>query len=176
MLLACGGAWETLGGMFKSLILYCIPYLYHLNFSLYFLKLWQYFDLILNVNECRYSHKHTDVYKLALELSEFVFDKLQIHYPCVFQHLNKILNVEGFTNGEASLGRSPFTSFVVTRDYNVRPHVDQDDYDFGFIIWLQEGIYFFLLYSSSFNLYILGLLEIVCFINVRFLHCRSRGG
>ena len=88
------------------------------------------------MNECRYSHKHTDVYKLALELSEFVFDKLQIHYPYVFQHLNKILNVEDFMNGEALLGRSPFTFFVLARDYNVRPHIDHDDYDLRFIIWL----------------------------------------
>ena len=27
----------------------------------------------------------------------------------------------------------------MTCDYNCRPHIDKDDYDLGFIIWIQEG-------------------------------------
>jgi len=39
------------------------------------------------------------------------------------------------------MGNSPFTSFGITRDYNVRLHVDKNDYDFGFILWLHEGMF-----------------------------------
>lgn len=75
-------------------------------------------------------------------MAEFVSDRLEVRYPTIFEHLRKILEVEGFNNGEASLGKSPFTTFAVTRDYNCRPHLDGDDYDLGFILWLQEGMFF----------------------------------
>jgi len=68
-----------------------------------------------------------------------------VHYPHVFEHLRKIVQAEGFTNNEATMGNSPLTSFAITHNYNVRPHVDQDDYDFGFILWLQEGMFFLIL-------------------------------
>jgi len=49
------------------------------------------------------------------------------------------VEVEGFGAGGALIGKSPFTSFAIIRDYNCRPHLDQDDYDLGFILWLEQG-------------------------------------
>lgn len=89
----------------------------------------------------RYRHQHTHVQKLALELTDFVSKRLQVIYPNVYKHLHNIVKLEGFQSGEPLFGSSPFTSFVVTRDYNCRPHLDQDDYDLGFIIWLLPGTY-----------------------------------
>lgn len=65
--------------------------------------------------------------------------RLELCYPGVFKHLRNIVKTEGFQAGEASIGESPFTSFALTKDYNCRPHTDDDDYDLGFIIWCKRG-------------------------------------
>ena len=80
--------------------------------------------------------------KVVVELTNFVSACLEASYLGIFQHLQNVVQNEGFHNGEVVVERSPFTSFSITRDYNCRPHLDQDDYDLRFIIWLQEGIYF----------------------------------
>jgi hypothetical protein len=36
--------------------------------------------------------------------------------------------------------QSPFTSFVLTRNYEVKIHVDVDDADICFILWIHEGM------------------------------------
>lgn len=87
----------------------------------------------------RYRHRHTHVQRLASELTDFVSNRLGDIYPNVFKQLHNIVNMEGFHHGEPVLGSSPFTTFAVTSDYNCRPHLDKDDYDLGFIIWLQRG-------------------------------------
>lgn len=79
-----------------------------------------------------------------MKLVEFVSNQLEVHYPCVFQDLRKILQIEGFTNSETCFRKTSFTTFAITRDYNYRPHLDQDDYDLEFILWLKEGMVFHL--------------------------------
>ena len=57
----------------------------------------------------------------------------------MFKQLEQIKEAEGCDGGDACIGASPFTCFTVTRDYNCKPHIDKDDYDIGFIIWIREG-------------------------------------
>ena len=80
-----------------------------------------------------------DCYKLSEEFASFLLERLRCKFPIVFEQLKKIKEAEGFLSTEASIGASPFTSFIVTRDCNCKPHIDKDDYDLGFIIWIQEG-------------------------------------
>ena len=54
----------------------------------------------------------------------------------MFEQLKKIKEAEGCDGSEAYIGMSSFMCFSVTRDYNWKPHVDKDDYDVGFIIWI----------------------------------------
>lgn len=87
----------------------------------------------------RYKHRKKDCYKVSEELATFISKRLKCIFPTVFEQLEKIKEGEGFVSSEASIGFSPFTSFSITRDYNCKPHIDKDDYDLGFIIWIQEG-------------------------------------
>ena len=80
-----------------------------------------------------------DCYKLSKEFANFLSERFRCKFPTVFEQLEKIKEVEGFLSTEASIGASPFTSFTVTCDYNCKPHIDKDDYDLGFIFWIQEG-------------------------------------
>ncbi len=50
----------------------------------------------------------------------------------------KRLNID---NGEGRVvNQSPFTSFVLTRNYEVKIHVDVDDANLCFILWIHEGM------------------------------------
>jgi hypothetical protein len=50
----------------------------------------------------------------------------------------KRLNID---DGEGRLvDQSPFTSFALTRNYGVNIHVDVDDVDICFILWIHEGM------------------------------------
>jgi hypothetical protein len=50
----------------------------------------------------------------------------------------KRLNID---DGESRLvDQSPFTSFVFTINYEVKIHVDVDDADICFILWIREGM------------------------------------
>ena len=80
-----------------------------------------------------------DCYKLSEEFASFLSERLRCKFPTVFEQLEKIKEAKGFLSTEASIGASSFTSFTVTRDYNCKLHIDKDDYDLGFIIWIQEG-------------------------------------
>ena len=63
----------------------------------------------------------------------------------MFEQLEKIKEAEGCDGSETCIGMSPFMCFSVTRDYNCKPHMDKNDYDIGFMIWIQEGQYLNLL-------------------------------
>jgi hypothetical protein len=77
-------------------------------------------------------------------LATFISLRLKGHFPLVFEQLQKVCDFEGFAKGEACIGNSPFTTFVVARDYNCRPHIDGDDYGLGFILWVEEGKYLYI--------------------------------
>jgi hypothetical protein len=50
----------------------------------------------------------------------------------------KRLNID---DGESRVvDQSPFTSFVLTRNYEVKIHVDVDDFNICFILWIHEGM------------------------------------
>ena len=87
----------------------------------------------------RYKHKVQDCYKVSEEFASFLSERLKGVFPTVFEQLERIKEAESCDGGDACIGASPFTCFTVTRDYNYKPHVDKDDYDIGFIIWIQEG-------------------------------------
>ena len=80
-----------------------------------------------------------DCYKLPEEFASFLLERLRCKFLTVFEQLEKIKEAEGFLSTESSIGASPFTSFTVTREHNCKPHIDKNDYDLGFIIWIQEG-------------------------------------
>ncbi len=46
--------------------------------------------------------------------------------------------------------QSPFTSFALTKKYEVKIHVDVDDADICFILWIHEGMLASLNFISSF--------------------------
>lgn len=85
-----------------------------------------------------YHHRKVDYLKLLEYFARFVASRLQNTFGRVFNYLDKIKETEGFKEGEACIGNSPFTTFTMTCDHNCRPHLDWDDYDLGFIIWLYE--------------------------------------
>lgn len=87
----------------------------------------------------RYIQNRPEYYHLSEELAKYTCHILRRSYESLFQHLDNIVIAEGFSNSGACIGNGPFTSFAITRDFNCRPHRDEDDYDFGFIIWLREG-------------------------------------
>ncbi len=50
----------------------------------------------------------------------------------------KRLNID---DGEGCVvHQSPFTSFALTKNYEVKIHVDIDDADICFILWIHEGM------------------------------------
>jgi len=100
--------------------------------------------LIQYVVNYRYYHKEINVYNVAEEVAQFLSDKLKLYYPRVFYHLKNIVQANGFTNNETTMRTSLFISFVITRENNIRPLVDQDDYNLRFILWLHEGILFYM--------------------------------
>ena len=57
----------------------------------------------------------------------------------MFEQLEQIKESEGFDAGDACIEASPFMCFTVTHNYNCKSHLDKDDYNIGFIIWIQEG-------------------------------------
>nr|XP_024366530.1 uncharacterized protein LOC112277918 [Physcomitrium patens] len=85
-----------------------------------------------------YIQNRPEYYHLSEELAKYTCHILRRSYESLFQHLDNIVIAEGFSNSGACIGNGPFTSFAITRDFNCRPHRDEDDYDFGFIIWLRE--------------------------------------
>ena len=85
-----------------------------------------------------YKHKVQDCYKVSEEFASFLSERLRGIFPIVFEQLEKIKEAEGCDGSEACIGMSPFMCFSVTQDYNCKPHVDKDDYDIGFTIWIQE--------------------------------------
>ena len=100
-----------------------------------------------------------DCYKLSEEFASFLSERLKCIFPIVFEQLEKIKEAEGFLGNEASIGMTPFTSFTVTCNYNYKPHINKDDNDLGFIIWIQEGWWL--------NLLLFFVLKLFC----RILHC-----
>lgn len=79
-------------------------------------------------------------YGLAEELAAYVCGILRRSYRTIFEHLDSIPTAEGFHGDAARVGGGPFTTFATSRDFNSRPHKDEDDYGYGFIFWLQEGM------------------------------------
>ena len=79
------------------------------------------------------------VYGLSEDFARFVCKILKREYATLFEHLESIPRVEGFDDEDARIGGGPFSSFSTARDFNCRPHKDEDDYDYGFIFWLREG-------------------------------------
>ncbi len=60
----------------------------------------------------------------------------------------KRLNID---DGEGRLvDQSPFTSFSLTRNYEVKIHADVDDVNICFIMWIHEGMLVSLNFISSF--------------------------
>ncbi len=60
----------------------------------------------------------------------------------------KMLNID---DGEGRVvDQSPFTSFALTKNYEVKIHVDVDDVDICFIVWIHEGMLTSLNFISSF--------------------------
>jgi len=79
------------------------------------------------------------LYGLSEDLASFVSSILKREYAAIFEHLESIPRVEGFREDDARIGDGPFSSFSTTRDFNCRPHKDEDDTDYGFILWFREG-------------------------------------
>ena len=90
----------------------------------------------------KYRHKNTECYKLSKEFTDFVSKRLREIFPTIFAHFKRIKELEGFLQNEAYIGTSLFTSFTITCDYNCKPHLDKDNYNLGFILWVQEDICF----------------------------------
>ena len=103
------------------------------------------------------------VYGLSEDFARFVCKILKREYATLFEHLESIPRVEGFDDEDARIGGGPFSSFSTARDFNCRPHKDEDDYDYGFIFWLQEGNSTFFA-SVDYYCWELVLTEILAFI------------
>jgi hypothetical protein len=60
----------------------------------------------------------------------------------------KRLNID---DGEGRLvNQSLFTSFALTKNYEVKIHVDVDDFNICFMLWIHEGMFVSLNFISSF--------------------------
>ena len=79
---------------------------------------------------------------MSEEFANFVSERLCEFFSTIFAHLERIKESKGFLQNKACIGISPFTSFTVTQGCNCKPYLDKDDYDLGFILWIQEGICF----------------------------------
>lgn len=88
---------------------------------------------------CRYVQNKLEYYYLSIGLIKYTYYILKRLYKSLFQYLDGILIGEGFLSDESCIGSGPYMTFVITRDFNCRPHQVEDDYNFGFVIWLHEG-------------------------------------
>ena len=87
----------------------------------------------------RYKHKVQNCYKVSKEFASFLSERLKGVFPTVFEQFEKIKEAEGCDGSEACIRMSSFTCFSIIQDYNSKPKVDKDNYNVGFIIWIQEG-------------------------------------
>lgn len=99
-----------------------------------------YFNIIYffcyNWISCGYVQKKFKFCDLSEELTRYTCHILRKLYKSLFEHLDSIPIGEGFLWREVYISDNLFTTFVIRRDFNCKPHQDEDDYDFGFIIWL----------------------------------------
>ena len=86
-----------------------------------------------------YVHPRQECYNLSEDFARYVCGILKRSYGKLFQHLESIPTAEGFLADDARIGGGPFSSLCTSRDFNCRPHKDEDDYGYGFIFWLREG-------------------------------------
>jgi hypothetical protein len=80
-----------------------------------------------------------------------IYSYLWNNFPRAMEGLEskrKRLNID---DGERRVvDQSSFTSFALTRNYEVKIHVDVDDSDICFILWIHEGMLVSLNFISSF--------------------------
>ena len=50
--------------------------------------------------------------------------------------MEMVRSKENLPQHVAWVGESPFIGMSITRDYTCNPHIDEDDLDYGFFIWL----------------------------------------
>ena len=94
---------------------------------------------------CRYVHKETACYKQSIGLAEIISNQLKTYFPSIFDQLEKIREIEGISDGEGCIGKTPFTAMSITQDYTCDIHTDDDDVSYGFFIWLgKNGKKFFI--------------------------------
>jgi hypothetical protein len=96
-------------------------------------------------------HKCPKVEKKSSNFARKIHSYLWNNFPRAMEGLEskrKRLNID---DGEGRLvDQSPFTSFALTRNYEVKIHVNVDDADICFILWIHEGILAGLNFISSF--------------------------
>ncbi|KAH9569624.1 hypothetical protein CY35_02G000100 [Sphagnum magellanicum] len=87
----------------------------------------------------RYMHKRPEVEERSSNFARKIHRYLWNNFPRAMEGLEskrKRLNID---DGEGRLvDQSPFTSFALTRNYGVNIHVDVDDADICFILWIHE--------------------------------------
>jgi hypothetical protein len=86
-------------------------------------------------------HKRPEVEERSSNFARKIYRYLWNNFPRAMEGLEskrKRLNID---DGEGRLvDQSPFTSFALTRNYGVNIHVDVDDADICFILWIHEGM------------------------------------
>ncbi len=86
-------------------------------------------------------HKCLEVERKSSNFARKIHSYLWNNFPRAMEGLEskrKRLNID---DGEGRLvDQSPFTSFALTRNYEVKIHVDADDADICFIVWIHEGM------------------------------------
>jgi len=86
-------------------------------------------------------HKCPEVEEKSSNFARKIHSYLWNNFPRAMEGLEskrKRLNID---DGEGRLvDQSPFTSFTLTKNYEVKIHVDVDDADICFILWIHEGM------------------------------------
>jgi hypothetical protein len=86
-------------------------------------------------------HQCPEVEERSSNFARKIHSYLWNNFPRAMEGLEskrKRLNID---DGEGRLvDQSPFTSFALTRNYGVNIHVDVDDADICFTLWIREGM------------------------------------
>ncbi len=96
-------------------------------------------------------HQCSQVKEKSSNFARKIHNYLWNNFPRVMEGLEskrKRLNID---DGEGCVvDQSPFTSFTLTRNYEMKIHVDVNDVDICFILWIHEGMLVNLNFISSF--------------------------
>jgi hypothetical protein len=115
--------------------------MYHLTFAVIYVQSSFNAYVLIESEFCRYMHKCLEVEEKLSNFVKKIPSYLWNNFPRAMEGLEskkKRLNID---DGEGRLmNQSSFTSFALTRNYEMKIHVDVDDADICFILWIYEGM------------------------------------